>query len=174
MYLRVYSIRSAMFHLGKVRKLHKGRVLRDIANESQEEWLPESWNKTKKSAMKYGKQIKQAWDLAVDPSIVHKYSIVFLASYFHHIVAPILHNEPWQAEYFEPVLERAYEVLYTKVFVRYDYDQKYSMVKPIFEAFAEAGMYVPMPHPSKCAWKRGIYSIHRLKEEICFQQTVAH
>lgn len=161
---------SAMLHFGKVRKLHRGRVLRDIANESQEEWLPESWNKTKKNPTKYGKQLKMAWELAENPYIVDKYGIKFLVSYFHHVVSPILHNEPWQVEYFIPVLDRAIGILYTNVFVpfamNYDYEEKYSMLKPLFEAFADAGMYVPMPPTVKCAYKISFYSIHGVKERV--------
>lgn len=141
-----------MFHLGKARKLDTRRVLRDIANEREDEWLPEPWNKTKKSATKYGQSLRKAWQVEVDPRVVYERGFLFLISYFQHVVAPILHNEPWEVEYFEPVLNRAYEFLYTKVSAGrgcYDYDQKHTMIRPIMEAFAEAGMFVPMPHPSE-------------------------
>jgi len=154
-----------MFHLGKVRKLDTRRVLRDIANEREDEWLPESWNKTKKSPTKYGQSLMKAWEVDVDPHVVYEYGFVFLISYFQHVVEPILHNDPWEAEYFEPVLNRAYEFLYTDVSAGhgrglYDYDQKHTMIRPIIEAFAEAGMFVPMPHPPECIdWVSDRFSI---------------
>jgi hypothetical protein len=159
-----------MLHFGKVRKLNTTRVLRDIANESRIEWLPECWNKTKKNPTKYGKQLKMAWNLAQNPSIVEKYEIRFLVSYFHHVVSPILHNEPWQAEYFEPVLQRAFEILYTNVFIQfarnYDYEEKYSMLKPLFEAFADAGIDVVPMRAVDCAYKISIYSIRGVKKRV--------
>lgn len=141
-----------MFHLGNVRKLDTRRVLRDIANEREDERLPESWNKRRESAWR--KRLRKAWEVDVDPHVVNECGFVFLISYFQHVVAPILHNEPWEAEYFEPVLNRAYDFLYTDVSAGhgrglYDYDQKHTMIRPIMEAFAEAGMFVPMPHPSE-------------------------
>jgi hypothetical protein len=157
-----------MFHLGKVRKLDTRRVLRDIANEREDEWLPESWNKTKTSPFKYGQSLRRAWEVNLDPCVVYEYGFVFLISYFQHVVAPILHNEPWEAEYFEPVLNRAYELLYTKVSAGlgrglYDYDQKHTMIRPIMEAFAEAGMFVPMPHPAEYIdWVSDRYSVKDL------------
>jgi len=165
-----------MFHLGKVRKLDTRRVLRDIANERDDEWLPESWNNTKTSPSKYWKNLNRAWNAARDVSVIKNEGFPFLISYFHFVVAPILHNSPWEAEYFMPVLNKAYEFLYTKVEAGwhqgyYDYDQKYTMLQPIIEAFAESGVYTPTPHPSDYVHHvNDWYSFHTIEKMVDFRE----
>lgn len=161
-----------MLRFGKVKKIHRARVLRDIANENHEEWLPESWNKTKKSAIKYGMQLNKAWDIARDPSVVHKLGFVFLISYFEYVVEPILHNAPWEIEYFRPVLDRAYEVLYTKQHKLwgsgyYTFDQKHTMIRPIIEAFGER-MIPTYEH----SWVSHRYSLKEIGKQVDFYEEI--
>ena len=161
-----------MLHFGRVKKLHGARVLRDIANEDCEEWLPESWNKTNKSAAKYGRHLKRAWNIARDVSVVHRHGFVFLISYFEYVVEPILHNAPWEIEYFRPVLDRAYEVLYTeqpKLWGSgcYDYDQKHTMLRPIMEAFGE-----PLTSTYEHSWVKHRYSVNNIEDSVDFYETL--
>lgn len=154
-----------MLHYGKVKKLHRARVLRDIANENHEEWLPESWNKSKKSAMKYGKHLNRVWNIARDPSVVHKHGVIFLISYFEYVMEPILHNAPWEIEYFRTVLDKAYEVLYTKQdkwgHACYTFDQKHTMIRPIVEAFGESLMST-----HEHSWVSHRYSIKAIEKQV--------
>jgi hypothetical protein len=155
-----------MLHFGKVKKLHRARVLRDIANENHEEWLPESWNKSKKSAIKYGKQLNRVWNIARDPSVVHKHGFIFLISYFEYVMEPILHNAPWEIEYFRTVLDKAYEVLYTKQHklwghACYTFDQKHTMIRPIIEAFGES--LIPTHEHS---WVSHRYSLKAIEKQV--------
>jgi hypothetical protein len=132
--------------MSHVRKLDTQRVLRDMAEEAYvDDWLPEPWYGDH-NPVEYGKKIKKAWKIAHEINVNEIQHPKRLVRFFKHVVAPILENNPWEVDYFEPLLELALAHVHNDELERgfglglYTRPERYHMLYPIINAFADAGV----------------------------------
>ena len=118
-----------------VRKLHPMRVIQDMAVEAfQDEHLPEPWHH--ENPKTYSKKLRHAKKHPpVDITEMLPEGVMWQ---WAHIVSPILHSEPWRAEYYLPFLHKA-KYWIEHGLVLWGRQQDPEVVKPIIDAFAEAG-----------------------------------
>jgi len=120
-----------------VRKLDYSRVIRDMAEEAfLDEHLPEPWHH--ENPKRYSKKLRLAKNYPlVDINEMFPEGVMWQ---WARIVSPILHSEPWQAEYYMPYLDKA-KYWQEHGLVLWGREQGPEVVKPIIDAFAEAGWY---------------------------------
>ena len=120
-----------------VRKLNAKRVIQDMAEEAfVDDCLPEPWYQ--ENPKRYSKKLRYAKNNAtVDITEMFSEGIMW---HWARIVSPILHSEPWQAEYYLPFLDKAKYWLEHGL-IMWGREHGPEVVKPIIDAFAEAGWY---------------------------------
>jgi len=120
-----------------VRKLNAKRVIQDMAEEAfVDDCLPEPWYQ--ENPKRYSKKLRYAKNNAtVDITDMFSEGIMW---HWARIVSPILHTEPWQAEYYLPFLDKAKYWLEHGL-IMWGREHGPEVVKPIIDGFAEAGWY---------------------------------
>lgn len=120
-----------------VRKLHPQRVIQDMAEEAfVDDCLPEPWYQ--ENPKRYSKKLRYAKNYpTVDITEMLPEGVMWQ---WARIVSPILHSEPWQAEYYLPFLDKA-KYWQEHGLILWGREQGPEVVKPIIDAFAEAGWY---------------------------------
>ena len=118
-----------------VRKLPLQRVIQDMAEEAfVDEHLPEPWHH--ENPKRYSKKLRYAKNYPrVDIREMLPEGVMWQ---WARIVSPILHSEPWQAEYYLPFLDKA-KYWQEHGLVLWGREQGPEVVQPIIDAFGEAG-----------------------------------
>lgn len=118
-----------------VRKLPLQRVIQDMAEEAfVDDCLPEPWYH--ENPKRYSQKLRFAKNYPrVDIGEMLPEGVMWQ---WARIVSPILHSEPWQAEYYMPFLDRAKYWLEHGL-ILWGREQGPEVVTPIIDAFAEAG-----------------------------------